>query len=122
MAGATKTFSLTRPKEPQKEYGKNPWQFPVSLAVAGMAVMALMVFFIISAVVADWVSDLQDPTQISGRILAYDSWLRPFSIASIGMIKIGIAIILFGIVRKLWVRVESVKESLQVLAKRGGGS
>ena len=38
------------------------------------------------------------------------------------MAMIGIAIILFGIVRRLWVRVESVKESLQVLAKRGGGS
>ena len=120
MAGTTRSFSLTRPKEPQKEYGKTGWQFPVSLAVAGMGVMLLMGFFVISAVVADWVSD-QDPTRV-GRIRAYDSWLRAFAVSSLGMIMIGIAIILFGIVRRLWVRVESVKESLQVLAKRGGGS
>ena len=120
MAGTTRSFSLTRPKEPQKEYGKTGWQFPVSLAVAGMGVMLLMAFFVISAVVADWVSD-QDPTRV-GRILAYKSWLAAFSVSSLGMIMIGIAIILFGIVRRLWVRVESVKESLQVLAKRGGSS
>lgn len=120
MAVNTRTLSLTRPRNPQSEYGASPWQFPVGLALAGAGAMLLMVFFIISAVVAGWVSD-QDPSQL-GKILAYNSWLFAFATASVGLIKIGIAIILFGIVRRLWVRVESVKESLQVLAKHGSAS
>ncbi|MCH7511437.1 MAG: hypothetical protein IIB19_03610 [Chloroflexi bacterium] len=120
MTTGSTAMSLTRPSAPEKEYGKNAWQFNAGLLLALTGVMLLMVFFVISAVVAGWVSD-QDPADF-GRIIAYNSWLRPFAIASMGMIMIGIAIILFGIVRKLWVRVESVKESLQVLAKHGSGS
>lgn len=119
MATTTRTLSLTRPKEPQKEYATTVWQFPVGLAIAATGVMLLMVWFIISAIVANWVSD-QDPTLI-GRITAYESWLLPVAIASIGLIKVGIAVVLLGIVRRLWVRVESVKESLPAL-RRGSGS
>ncbi len=120
MATTTRTLSLTRPNEPQKEYSKTLWQYPVGLALAGTGVMLLMVWFIISAIVANWVSD-QDPTLI-GRITAYESWLFPVATASIGLIKVGIVVILWGIVRRLWVRVESVKESLPALTKSGSGS
>ena len=78
-----------------------------------MGVMALMVFFIISAVVSGWVSD-QDPAHL-GRILTYDSWLFPVATAAVAFIKIGIALTLWGIVRQLWVRVESLKQSLPAL-------
>lgn len=120
MAVNTRTLSLTRPKEPQKEYGSNVWQFNAGLLLAVGGVMLLMVFFIISAVVAGWVSD-QDPTKF-GRITAYDSWLFPVATASVALIKVGIAVILFGIVRRLWVRVESLKESLPALTKRDSAS
>jgi hypothetical protein len=102
----------------QARYGANAWQFPVGLLLGAAGVMLLMVWFVISAVVAGWVSD-QDPTQL-GKILTYDSWLFPFAIASIGLIKVGIAIILYGIVQKLRLRVDSVKESLPALMKSQG--
>lgn len=117
---STPTLSLTRPREPRGEYGSNGWQFNFGLAAAGAGLMSLMVFFIISAVVAGWVSD-QDPTKF-GRITAYDSWLFPFATAAVAVVKIGIAVILFGIVRRLWVRVESLKESLPALIKAGSDS
>ena len=114
------TRSLTRPRDARQQYGSNVWQFNAGLAVAGAGVMLLMIFFVVSAVLAGWVSD-QDPSQL-GRILAYDSWLFPFATASVGLIKVGIALILWGIVQQLWIRVESLKESLPVLMQRGGGS
>jgi len=120
MATSTRTLSLTRPQEAQKKYASNAWQFNVGIAIAGAGVMLLMVFFIISAIVAGWVSD-QDPTKF-GRILAYDSWLGPVAMTSIGLIMVGIAVVLSGIVRRLWVRVESLKESLPALMKRGSDS
>ncbi len=120
MAASTRTLSLTQPREPQKEYGSNVWHFNVGLATAGVGLMLLMVFFVISAVIAGWVSD-QDPTKFS-RIAAYESWLFPVATASIATVKIGIAVVLWGIVRRLWVRVESLKESLPALITSGGDS
>ena len=120
MTASTATLSLTRPAEPAKEYGTNVWQYNAGLALAAAGVMLLMVWFVVSAVVAGWVSD-QDATLV-GRITAYNSWLFPVSTASIGLIKVGIALILWGIVRRLWVRVESIKESLPALMIRRGDS
>ncbi len=120
MAVSTRSLSLTRPKTPRKEYGTNAWQYYAGPALAIGAVMALAVFFIISAVVAGWVSD-QDPTKFA-RITTYETWLFPVAVSAIALAKVGIAVVLFGIVRRLWVRVESIKESLPVLIQRGGGS
>ena len=112
------TRSITRPADP--DIASSPWQFNVGLGMAAMGVMALMVFFIISVVVSGWVSD-QDPSQL-GRILAYDSWLFPIATAAVAFIKIGIAVILWGVVRQLWVRVEGLKESLPALKASVGGT
>ena len=112
------TVSITRPSDP--DVTSSPWQFNVGLGIAGMGVMALMVLFIISAVVSGWVSD-QNPAQL-GRILAYDSWLFPVATAAVALIKVGIALILWGIVRQLWVRVESLKQSLPALKAVVAGS
>ena len=120
MSNGSTTLSLTRPSAPEKEYGSNAWQFNAGLLLALTGVMLLMGFFIISAVVAGWVSD-QDPADF-GRIAAYKAWLLPIAIGSVALIKVGIAIILFGIVRRLWVRVASLKESLPALIARGGSS
>ena len=120
MTIGTATLSLTRPSAPEKKYGTNAWQFNAGLLLAVVGVMLLMVFFIISAVVAGWVSD-QDPANF-GRITAYNAWLFPVATASVALIKVGIAVILFGVVRRLWVRVESLKESLPALTARGSNS
>ncbi|MCH7837154.1 MAG: hypothetical protein IIC26_01450 [Chloroflexi bacterium] len=120
MTTGTTTLSLTRPSAPEKKYGTNAWQFNAGLLLAIAGVMLLMVFFIISAVVAGWVSD-QDPANF-GRITAYNAWLFPVATASVALIKVGIAVILFGVVRRLWVRVESLKESLPALTARGSNS
>ena len=120
MSTETATRSLTRPSDARQKYASNVWQFNAGLALAGMGVMLLMGLFVVSAVLAGWVSD-QDPSQL-GRILAYDSWLFPVATASVGLIKVGIALILWGVVQRLWIRVESLKESLPALIQRGGGS
>ena len=120
MSTEATTRSLTRPRDAREKYGSNVWQYNAGLAVAGAGVMLLTIFFVVSAVLAGWVSD-QDPSQL-GRILAYDSWLFPFATASVGLIKVGIALILWGIVQRLWIRVESLKESLPALMQRSGGS
>lgn len=120
MAVDVKQLSLTRPKAPVKDYGAHVWQYYAGPTLAVVGLMVLFIFFIISAVVAGWVSD-QDPTKL-GRITAYESWLFPVAVSAIGLAKVGIAVVLWGIVRRLWIRVESVKESLPVLMKRGSGS
>ena len=79
MADNERTLSLTRPREPATEYARTGREFAVGTVVAVSGLMALMVFFVISAVIAGWVSD-QDPTKF-GRISAYDSWLFPVATA-----------------------------------------
>ncbi len=112
------TRSITRPSDP--DVASNPWQFSVGLGMAAMSVMLLMVLFIISAVVSGWVSD-QDPTDF-GRIIAYQAWLFPVAMASVATVMVGISFILWGIVRQLWVRVETLKESLPALKASVGGT
>jgi hypothetical protein len=119
--------SLTRPEDPASEYGGTTWQARVGPILVVAGVMALTVFFIITAVVAGWVADLTDPNftnlaSQAGRIEAYKAWLLPVAIGSIGVIKIGIALILWGIVRRLWVRVEGLKQSLPDLVGQKSGS
>ena len=41
----TKTMSLTRPREPEKEGANSPWQFSVGLAVAFIGLMSVTVLF-----------------------------------------------------------------------------
>ncbi len=121
---ATKTMSLTRPGEPEKEGASSPWQFSVGLAVAVAGVMSLTVLFVISAVVAGWVSDITspaeaDPANLLARVTTYKSWLSPVAMASVGLTMVGIAVILLGVVRRLWVQVAVMKQGLLAL-KRGG--
>ena len=124
MDMATRTMSLTRPSDPEKEGASNPWQFSLGLAVALMSVMLLMVLFVISAVVAGWVSDITNPAEANpanllARVTTYKAWLSPVSMASVAMIMVGIAVILLGVVRRLWVQVAVMKQALLAL-KRGG--
>ena len=124
MATSTGTLSLTRPREPEKEGASSPWQFSVGLAVALMSLMSLMVIFVISAVVAGWVSNITDPSEANpanllARVTTYKAWLSPVAMASVALIMVGIAVILLGVVRRLWIQVAVMKQGLLAL-KRGG--
>ncbi len=128
MAISINTLSLTRPGGPVSDYGKQTWQYYAGPGLALAAVMLLAVFFVISAVIANSASQLTDPARAAihasrlGRVQAYEAWLFPVAVAAIALAKIGIAVTLWGIVRRLWIRVESIKESLPALVKRGGMS
>ncbi len=124
MAVATRTMSLTRPGEPEKEGASSPWQFGVGLAVAFMGLVSVTVLFVISAVVAGWVSDITAPSEANpanllARVTTYQAWLSPVAMASVAMIMVGIAVMLLGVVRRLWIQVAVMKQGLLAL-KRGG--
>jgi len=80
--------------------------------------------FVISAVVAGWVSDLTDPgfadlASRLGHVETWQAWLRPASIATLGVVQIGIALILWGIVLRLWGCVEALTSAIPVFIERG---
>ncbi len=124
MATSTGTLSLTRPREPEKEGASSPWQFSVGLAVALVSLMSLMVIFVISAVVAGWVSDITAPSEANpanllARVMTYKAWLSPVAMASVGLTMVGIAVILLGVVRRLWIQVAVMKQGLLALKRSG---
>ena len=121
---ATRTMSLTRPGEPEKEGASNPWQFGVGLAVALIGLMSVTVLFVISAVVAGWVSNITDaseanPANLLARTRTYMAWLSPVTMSFVGLTMVGIAVILLGVVRRLWIQMAVMKQGLLAL-KRGG--
>ena len=125
MAVANGKMSLTRPGEPEKEGATSPWQFPVGLLVAITGLLAVTVLFVISAVVAGWVSDVTNssetnPANLLARVASYKSWMAPVAMASVGLIMTGIAVILHGVVRRLWIQMAVMKEGL--VAMKGGGA
>ena len=120
----TKTMSLTRPGDPVREGASSPWQFSVGLAVAFMGLVSVTVLFVISAVVAGWVSDITaaseaNPANLLARVATYQSWISPVAMASVGLTMVGIAVILLGVVRRLWIQMGVMKQGLLAL-KRGG--
>ena len=124
MAVSTGTLSLTRPMDPEKEGVSRPWQFSVGLMVAVAGVVTLAVLFVISAVVAGWVSNITDPSEANpanllARVTTYRAWLSPVAMASVAVTMVGIAVILLGVVRRLWVQMAVMKQGLLAL-KRGG--
>ena len=123
MATSSGTLSLTRPREPEKEGASSPWQYAVGLALALTGLLSLAVLFVTSAVVAGWVSDITDPSEanpanLAARVATYKAWLSPVTMASVAAIMVGIAVILLGIVRRLWIQVAVMKQGLLAL-KRG---
>jgi hypothetical protein len=67
-----------------------------------------MFAFISSLVLANFVAG----DGAESGIKTQDAWTFGVSSAAVVMVKIGIALILLGIVRRLWIRIESVKEAL----------
>ena len=81
------------------------------LLLIAAGIMVAMVAFISSIILAD-----RDASDAS--ILAQAAWT--FGVATVALITIksGIALILWGIVRRLWIRIESVKEALPNLMSK----
>jgi hypothetical protein len=119
-------LSITRPNAPVTDCGRHTWQYYAGPAIALTAVMVLAVLFVITAAIAGSVSQLTDPARVAvhasrlGRVQTYQAWLLPTAVAAIALTKLGIAVTLWGIVRRLWIRVDAIKESLPALVKPRG--
>ena len=123
---ATRTMSLTRPEEPEKEGASSSWQFRIGLTVASIGLVSVAILFVVSAAVAGWVSDITAPSEANpanllARVVTYQAWLAPVAMASVGLTMVGIAVILLGVVRRLWIQMAVMKQVLVAL-KRGGGT
>ena len=124
MTVASRGVSLTRPREPAREGASSPWQFSVGLVVAFIGLVSLAVLFVISVIVAGWVSDITSPSEANpanllARATTYRAWLSPVAMASVALTMVGIAVILLGVVRRLWVQVEVMKQALPALTRGG---
>ena len=115
--------SLTRPRNSTESYAADTREAKAAIATLMTAVMLLGAFFVLTAVIAGGVSDLHGSDignlSLLGRVNAYEAWLLPVAVASIALAKFGIALVLYGIVRRLWTRVEIVKQSLPALIAHG---
>ena len=83
----------------------------IGVVVAVVGIMVAMAAFIGSLVNANLVATNGSETDI----LTNNAWTFGVATVGLGTLKIGIALILLGIVRMLWVRVESVKAGLAKL-------
>ena len=115
-------YSLTRLTKPYGDHNRRVWQYYVAFGIALTGLMAVMLSFVAGDVVARWVSDLTDVGRtnvatVQGRVDAYEPWVFALGVAGLGTIKLAVAVVLWGIVRRLWVRVDGLKEALPALKK-----
>lgn len=121
-----RSISLLRPSERWPDYDKEVWQRPVAFALAVMGLMIIVFVTVFSGPVADWVSDLTDPAKASvvesrtGRVEAFNAWLFPLFFLGLAIVLTGISIALWGVIRRIWVRVQSIDEALPHLKRQGG--
>lgn len=119
------SFSLLRPRYRTADYDREVPHYRVALvlAVAGLMVIAFVTAF--SGPVASWVSDLTDPGKASivesrmGRIEAYQAWLSPLFFVGLATVLTGISVALWGITRRVWIRMQVLDEALPVLKRQG---
>jgi hypothetical protein len=89
----------------------------VGLGAALFGVVAAMIALVANIVAGLWVDQPARATQVA-RI---DAWSFGLNTAAFGVVKLAIAIVLLGILRQLWLRVESVKTALPSLKGSGDG-
>lgn len=102
--------SLIRPASGVDFRGKSSLR-SVGLTLAVIGLMAAMVAFISSLAMAKTLV-IGGP---AGSLAAQDAWTFGLSTAALSTLKLGIAVILLGAVQRLWIRIQSVKESLPAL-------
>ncbi len=124
MAGIKTSLSLLRPRSRWPNYDREVWHYraALALAVTGMMVIAFVTAF--SGPAASWVSDLTDPAKTAvvesrtGRIEAFQAWLFPLFFVGLATVLTGISIALWGVVRRIWVRVQALDEALPALKRQ----
>lgn len=121
-----KSVSLLRLRTPWPDYNKEVWHYRAAMLLAVMGMMIIVFVTVFSGPVASWVSDLTDPDKASvvesrtGRVEAFQAWLFPLFFVGLAMVLTGISIALWGIVRRIWIRVQALNETLPVLKREGG--
>ena len=89
----------------------------VGLSVAAFGMAAATVALIANIVAGVWADHAGRATQVA-RI---DAWSFGLNTVAFGAVKLAVAIVLMGILRQLWLRVESVKTALPPLKSTGDG-
>lgn len=110
LNGLVRPGTLIRPRSEADHLARSTVR-RIGLAVGVVGLMVAMVAFIGSLVTAALVADGDHERSI----LANSAWTFGVSTAALATLKIGIALVLLGILRKLWTRVESVKAGLAKL-------
>ncbi len=108
---------LLRPA-PGTDYRAKSRLRTAGLAVALFGVAGAMVALVANILAGVWIGQAGTAAQVS----EVDAWSFGLNTAAFGVVKLSIAIILLGIMRQLWLRVESVKAALPALKATPGGS
>ena len=103
--GAIQPGSLIRPPT-TADFAAKASHAKAGLILAGLRIMIAMVALIGSIVKSATIAD-DGPGDTT--VLAYSAWTFGIATLAFGTLKLGIALVLWGIVRRLWVRVESTK-------------
>ena len=90
----------------------------VGLGLAAVGIMIAMIALIGAIVRASLIAD-DGPGDTT--VLSLTAWTFGVATAGIGTVKLGIALILWGVVRQLWIRVESTKVGLAKLVPDAEG-
>ena len=106
--GIIQPGGLIRPPIAADWLGK-PTHSKVGLGVALVGIMVAMVALVGAIVRATLIAD-DGPGDTT--VLSLTAWTFGVATLALGMTKLGIALILWGIVRRLWTRVESTKAGL----------
>ena len=101
---------LLRPA-PGADYRAKSRLRTAGLAVALFGVAGAMVALVANIVAGVWTGQAGRAAQVS----EVDAWSFGLNTAAFGVVKLAIAIILLSILRRLWLRVESVKAALPAL-------
>ncbi|HYT78873.1 MAG TPA: hypothetical protein VEQ37_06400 [Actinomycetota bacterium] len=89
---------------------------------AGLGAALFGVTVATAALVANIVAGAwSDQAGRAAQVARIDAWSFGLNTAAFGVLKLSVAIVLLGILRQLWLRVESVKAALPSLAGVGGG-
>ena len=109
--------ALTRPTA-GAEPATPSWHRRVGLVLAA-AGLALATISLIAGVVA---GDLARQGATADQVGALGAWSFGLTTAAFGTVKLAIGLVLLGIVRHIWMRVESVKAALPKLMRAGNES
>lgn len=82
---------------------------------AGLSIIAIGLMVAMAGFISSIVQATREGEASAISIAAQAAWTFGLATAALGVFKTGIAVILWGIVRRIWIRAESVKEALPKL-------